>query len=254
MSIRVKNLGFSYGESPLLEQIDLEIPEGKFVGLIGPNGSGKSTLLKCLYRVLKPHAGDIWMAEKQLATMSYKASAQQMAVVAQHNQQQFEFTVEEMLLLGRSPYKKPLERDNAKDYELVNQALETVDMTAFRHRAFSSLSGGEQQRVILARALVQEPKYLMLDEPTNHMDIKHQLDLLHLVKHSGLTAIAALHDLNLAAQYCDVVYVLKEGQIVAKGSPAEVLTESLIEQVYEVKAKRIKVEGSQGFYIVYEKI
>lgn len=253
MSIRVERLSFSYGNNSILKHIDLTIPKGKFVGLIGPNGSGKSTLLKCVYRVLKPERGCIWLEDQALMAMPYKSSAQKMAVVSQHHHQAFDFTVEEMLLLGRTPYKKALERDNAQDYALVKAALEAVDMVAFRHRDFSKLSGGEQQRVILARALVQEPQYLLLDEPTNHMDIKHQLELLHLVKNSGITAIAALHDLNLALQYCDWVYVLSDGEIHASGDPRDVLTESLIEQVYGVQAKRIKVMDSEEDYIVYKK-
>lgn len=254
MSIRVDGLHFQYGANHILNGINLEVQQGKLVGLIGPNGSGKSTCLKCLYRVLKPSHGAIFIEDQALTQMPIKASAQKMAVVSQHNQTQFDFSVEEMLLLGRSPYKRALERDNERDYALVDKALEAVSMTAFRTRSYSSLSGGEQQRIMLARALVQEPSYLVLDEPTNHMDVQHQLALLKLVKDTGITTIAALHDLNLAMQYCDWIVVLKNGEVYTSGQPQVVLTEALIQAVYGVKAKCIQVEGSQRPYIVFEKI
>ena len=159
-----------------------------------------------------------------------------MAVVSQHNYYDFDFSVGEMVLMGRSPHKKMMERDSYRDYEIMNDALKRVDMLHFKDRNFNSLSGGEQQRIILARALAQETDCLILDEPTNHLDIKYQLQLMNIVKSLDIEVIAAIHDLNIAAMYCDKIYVLKDGRIVAYGTPKEVLTKELIKEVYEVDA------------------
>ena len=153
--------------------------------------------------------------------------------------------------MGRAPHKRTLERDNLNDYELVDKALKQVGMSDYKNRRLNSLSGGEKQRVILARALVQEPMYLILDEPTNHMDIKHQLGLLKLVKSMEMTVVAALHDLNIASMFCDYIYVMQSGEIVAHGDPKQVLTEALIQSVYGVKAKLIFDEVLQTNHIVY---
>jgi len=139
--------------------------------------------------------------------------------------------------MGRAPHKKSLERDNARDYEIVEEALKTVGMWEFRQRSFSTLSGGEQQRVILARALAQQTPCLILDEPTNHLDITHQLQLMKLVKQLDATIISAIHDLNIAAAFCDKLYALKDGEIVGYGKPEEVLTREFIQEVYEVEAE-----------------
>ena len=206
------------------------------VGIIGPNGSGKSTLLKCIYRVLKPDTGVIMLDGKPLNEYKVKDSAKALAVVSQHNYYNFEFSVQEIVMMGRAPHKKTMERDNAEDYKIVEECLEKVGMLPYRHRVFSSLSGGEQQRIILARALAQKTDCLILDEPTNHLDIKYQLQLLDIVKSLGVTVIGALHDLNIAAAYCDRIYAMKNGRLVACGTPEEVITEDFIHMLYEVDA------------------
>lgn len=141
--------------------------------------------------------------------------------------------------MGRTPHKKPLERDNAEDYRIVEEALKTVGMASFAERSFSTLSGGEQQRVILARALAQQTECLILDEPTNHLDITHQLQLLKLVKQLDVTVISAIHDLNMAAAFCDRLYALKEGEIVGNGTPEEVLTREFIRDIYQVETELV---------------
>ena len=158
-------------------------------------------------------------------------------MVAQHNYYNFDFTVQDVVLMGRAPHKRALDRDTAEDYALVREALETVGMSAFAERSFSSLSGGEQQRVILARALAQQTPCLILDEPTNHLDIKYQLQLMDIVKALDRTVIAAIHDLNIAAMYCDRLYAVQDGLIVAAGTPDEVLTPERIRTLYEVDAE-----------------
>lgn len=152
--------------------------------------------------------------------------------------------------MGRAPHKKALERDHAEDYEIVSEALKTVGLSDFAERSFSTLSGGEQQRVILARALAQKTPCLILDEPTNHLDITHQLQLMKLVRRLHVTVISAIHDLNIAASFCDRLYVLKEGKIVGSGTPQEVLTQSLIREVYQVETE-ITVDSRGKMHILF---
>jgi len=244
MNITTENIRLSYDTAEILKNVSLHAKNKEFVGLIGPNGSGKSTLLKCIYRVLRPSGGCVYLDGEPLQKLSYKVSAQKMAVVAQHNYYNFDFLVREVVLMGRSPHKRAMERDNAKDYEIVENALEKVGMSRFADRSFSTLSGGEQQRVILARALAQQTPCLVLDEPTNHLDITHQLQLLRIVKNLDVTVISAIHDLNIAAMFCDRIYVLQSGKIVGNGSPREVLTREMIKDIYKVDSEI--VEDSNG--------
>ena len=250
MEICVSDIQAVLGGSQILRGVDLRAERGELVGVIGPNGSGKSTLLKCIYRVLRPTGGAVWLDGRALSDYSYKESARQVAVVAQHNYYNFDFSVQDVVMMGRSPHKRALERDNAQDHQMVAQALETVGMADFARRSFATLSGGEQQRVVLARALTQDTPCLILDEPTNHLDIKYQLQLMDIVKGLDRTVIAAIHDLNIAAMYCDRLYAVKEGRVVADGKPEEVLTPELIRAVYEVEAEVLRDKGG-GLRIFY---
>lgn len=250
MKVSAENIRLSYGAEEILKSVSIQADDKEFVGLIGPNGSGKSTLLKCIYRILKPGSGCVMLDGGPIQDMSYKNSAKKLAVVAQHNYYNFDFSVREVVLMGRSPHKKALERDNAQDYAIVDDALHTVGMERFAERSFSTLSGGEQQRVILARALAQQTPCLVLDEPTNHLDITHQLQLLKIVRKLNVTVISAIHDLNIAAMFCDRIYVLKDGKIVADGTPGEVLTTKLIKDIYQVDSEIM--EDSKGqMHILY---
>ncbi len=237
MKITAENIHLSYGAQEILKGVSIESGTHSFVGLIGPNGSGKSTLLKCIYRILKPDAGQVFLDDQELRSMSVRSSARKMAVVAQHNYYNFDFQVREVVLMGRAPHKKAMERDNAEDYRIAEEALRTVGMLDFADRSFSTLSGGEQQRVILARALAQQTPCLILDEPTNHLDITHQLQLLKIVKDLDVTVFSAIHDLNIAAMFCDRIYVLQEGRIAGYGTPEEVLTPDMIQEIYGVKSE-----------------
>lgn len=236
MSIKTENINVTLEKNNILKDINIEVDNKEVVGIIGPNGSGKSTLLKCIYRVLKPSDGVIKIDNINMNSISVKESSKKLSVLSQHNDYNFDFTVKEIVLMGRAPYKKFMERDNKEDYDILNDALKKVDMIEFKDRSFKSLSGGEQQRVILARALAQQPKCLILDEPTNHLDIKYQLQLMRIVKGLNVEVIAAIHDLNIAAMYCDKIYVLKNGEIIKFGKTKEVLTKKLIKDVYEVDA------------------
>ena len=250
MEIRASDVRAVLGGSQILRGVDLRAERGELVGVIGPNGSGKSTLLKCIYRVLQPSGGAVYLDGRALSQYSYKESARQVAVVAQHNYYNFDFSVQDVVMMGRSPHKRALDRDNAQDHQMVAQALKTVGMADFARRSFATLSGGEQQRVILARALAQNTPCLILDEPTNHLDIKFQLQLMDIVKRLDRTVIAAIHDLNIAAMYCDRLYALKDGEIVAVGTPGEVLTPDFIRRVYEVDARTFTDETGQ-LHILY---
>ncbi|EMB38545.1 MULTISPECIES: ABC transporter ATP-binding protein [Treponema] len=253
MVLDISSLSFNFGSKNILADIDLSIKDNGIVGIIGPNGSGKSTLLKCIYRVLKPKTGTIFIDGKNINDYQFKETAKKMAVVAQHNDTHFDFNVLEMVLIGRSPHKKFMERDSAEDIELAYKALEQVNMKDFADRNFSSLSGGEKQRIILARALVQNTDCLILDEPTNHLDIKHQLHFMSLAKDLKITVISAIHDLNIAAMYCDKIYALKEGQIIASGSVNEVITEEVIKTLYDVEAKIIYDEEKKP-HVIFKNI
>ena len=236
MKIRTDDLHAMLGGTEILHGIDFAAGDRSLVGVIGPNGSGKSTLLKCIYRVLKPSEGAVFVDGQPLSEYRVRDSAKKIAVLAQHNFYNFEFTVQNVVLMGRAPHKRTLERDSAADFKIVHEAMERVGVAPLRDRLFSTLSGGEQQRVLLARALAQQTPCLILDEPTNHLDIKYQLELLDLVRSLDRTVIAAIHDLNIAAMYCDTIFVMQSGRIVAAGAPRDVLTRSLIRSVYEVDA------------------
>ena len=237
MRIEAKSVEVLLNGNHILKGVSLEAGEGELVGVIGPNGSGKSTLLKCIYRVLRPDAGAVYLDGRELERYTCKESARRLAVVAQHNYYNFDFSVQDVVLMGRAPHKRALDRDSAEDYRIVREALETVGMAGFAARSFSTLSGGEQQRVILARALAQQTPCLILDEPTNHLDISYQLQLMDLVRGLNRTVIAAVHDLNMAAMYCDRLYAVKDGEVVGAGTPRELLTPIFIRRVYEVDAQ-----------------
>jgi len=206
------------------------------VGLIGPNGSGKSTLLRAIYRLLKPAAGRISLGGDDVWLLSARESARRTGVVVQEAPVDFEFSVREIVAMGRTPHKGLLARDTNDDDRIIADALAHVGMRSFAERSYATLSGGEKQRVLVARALAQQPRFLVLDEPTNHLDIHYQLELLDLVRGLGVTTLVTLHDLNLAAAYCQRLYLLQEGRIVASGIPEAVLTPERVRDVFQVEA------------------
>lgn len=234
MNISIHDLHYKVDGREILKGLSLDLENGRFVGLLGPNGCGKSTLLKHIYRVHSIQQGAIYLDGQALDTIPLRETAQKIGVMGQFNHGDFDFSVLDMVLMGRTPYKKSFEEDTKEDYELARKALSLMGLRAIEDRSFVTLSGGEQQRVSLARVLVQEPQFLILDEPTNHLDIQYQLALLSIVKNLGIGIVAALHDLNLAAQFCHKLCVLKDGHIKAYGTPQEVLTEELIRDVYQV--------------------
>ncbi len=251
MRLQVENLNYSYGENEAIRKISLSVCEGEFVGLIGPNGSGKSTVLKNIYRGLIPDGGSIMLDGENLLTMPYRKSALKMAVVGQENELPFDFLVEEIVAMGRSPHKKLFDIDNAADKAMVQHALEHLGMKDMAKRNYQNLSGGEKQRVIIARAIAQESDFFILDEPTNHLDISYQMQIFDFIKRLRVTVLSAIHDLNMAALYCDRLYVLKNGEIVLQGTPEEVLTEQNIYDVYGVRTAVVKHSVTGKLSITY---
>lgn len=235
MIIELRALSKAYGLMPVLRKIDLDIERGEFVALLGSNGSGKSTLLRTVYRMLRPVAGAVRLGGDDVWRLSARESARRTGVVVQETPSDFDFTVAEVVQMGRTPHKGMLAQDTQEDAQIVLAALGRVSILAFAERQFSTLSGGEKQRVLVARALAQQPQFLVLDEPTNHLDIHYQLEILELVRGLGITTLVTLHDLNLAAAYCQRLYLLRAGQIVAAGTPEQVLTPELLREVFLVE-------------------
>ncbi|CAM3891673.1 iron complex transport system ATP-binding protein [Ectopseudomonas alcaliphila] len=235
--LHIRDLAWSPdGQRTLLDAIDLEIGDGELLGLIGPNGSGKTSLLRCAYRFQRPSAGCVELDGEALWQRPPRWSAQRVAVLLQEFPQDFGLRVHEVAAMGRTPHKGLFDGDDADDQRLVSEALARVGLSALAQQPFASLSGGEKQRVLLARALVQQPQVLILDEPTNHLDPRYQLELLGQIRALGLATLASFHDLNLAAAFCDRLCVLDQGRLVAVGRPAEVLTAELLQQVFGVRA------------------
>lgn len=227
---------FSFDGTPVLDRVDLRLEAGKMIGVIGPNGAGKSTLVRLLSRSLTPADGRIWLNGQNLNQWRLSDLARVLAVVPQFPQLPPVFTAWEMVLMGRTPYLGWMGRESEHDRAATRQAMEETKIWHLADRLISQLSGGEQQRVVITRALAQEPQVLLLDEPTAHLDISYQVETLsligHLVKERRLAALAIFHDLNLAAQYCDELVLLQQGRVVAQGSPNHVLTPSTLRQVY----------------------
>lgn len=251
MNLNAKDVSVTLSGREIVRRVSLQVKDKAFVGLLGPNGSGKTTLLKSVYRVLKPSAGVITLDDVAMDRLSYRETARRMGVISQFTVMNFDFTVEEVVLMGRAPHKGAFSRDTEEDYRIAEEALRRVDMLSFRDRSFNTLSGGEKQRILLARTLAQQVEMLILDEPTNHLDIKYQIQIMDVVKSLGVGVLAALHDLNLTLLYCDYVYVLKDGAIVAHGPTETVITEELIRSVYEVDCAVQRHPKNGRLYVTY---
>lgn len=229
-------LSFSYGAVPTLTNVDLALECGALRALLGPNGSGKTTLLRLLTGILRPDAGSVTYQDKDLRALPRREIARHIALVPQELNLQFGFTVRQMVMLGRTPHAGALSGPNRRDREVVDAMMELTGTAPFAERVVTELSGGEQQRVVIAMALAQEPQVLLLDEPTVHLDINHQIEILELVRRlnreRGLTVLATMHDLNLAALYFDDLVLLDAGRIVAHGTPSDVLKADRIRAVF----------------------
>ena len=251
--LQVENLAFGYADQTLLYEVQMQVQSGEMVGLLGPNGSGKTTLLRLLSGILQPQKGRILLDGRALASWGKRGIAQRVAVVPQELQVPFAFTVEQMVALGRTPFISLLGSRSSQDREIVRDALRLAEVEQLSERIFHELSGGERQRVTLAMALAQQPRLLLLDEPTSHLDIKYQLETLELVRRlnreTGVTVIAAMHDLNLAARYFPRLLLFQRG-IVADGGPAEVLEPRLLQRVYGVAVQVGVMRGSEHLSVL----
>ncbi|MER7698070.1 ABC transporter ATP-binding protein [Streptomyces sp. NPDC096095] len=234
--LRADRVGREAGGRLILDGVTICPPPGSTVGLLGPNGSGKSTLLRVLAGLLVPDTGVVTLDGDPLADLGRRTVARRLAVVDQHAVTQADLSVLEVVRLGRIPHRRAWSTPDRTDEDAVAEALRRTGLTDRAGQSWHTLSGGERQRAQVARALAQQPRELLLDEPTNHLDIQHQLDLLALVAGLPVTSVVALHDLNLAAMFCDRIIVMKAGRVIAGGAPAEVITGDLIEDVYGVRA------------------
>lgn len=236
MSLAIHNVSIIVDGKNIVSNININVPDNKFVGLVGLNGTGKSTLLKAIYGVNK-YKGDIFIDGKNIKSIELKEFAKKIAVLIQENNNDFDFKVEDIVMLGRLPYKKLLDNDNAEDINIVDNALKYVSLENFKDRNFNSLSGGEKQRVLIARVLAQQCKTLILDEPTNHLDIKNQFKFFEMIKGLNFTVLSVLHDLNIASIFCDYIYVIDDGKIYTEGVPSYVFTKEVLENVFGMKAE-----------------
>jgi iron complex transport system ATP-binding protein len=236
VELRIEGVGVTIDARSIISDVDLVVAAGQLTALVGPNGSGKSTLLRTVYRALRPTTGVVRIGGDDAWRLRARDAARRRAVVTQHHGAGEDFTVAEVVAMGRGPHLGLFDRESARDRDLVDDAIARVDLAWAAERMFGTLSGGERQRALLARALAQQAPLVILDEPTNHLDVRAQLDLLALVGDLGVTLLAALHDLDQAAGYADRVAVLDSGRLVAAGHPDDVLTPDLIERVFGVQA------------------
>ncbi len=234
--LKIADVSVGYYREEIIKGLSLEIKEGDFLGLIGPNGSGKTTLLRAATRVLSPYKGNIYFKDKNILHINLKEFCRSVAFVSQDIGVNFTFSVWEMVLMGRIPYLNRLQFESQKDINAAEIALTKTDTQNLKQKFMDELSAGERQRVIIARALAQEPVLLFLDEPTAHLDIGHQIQVMDMLKklnrENNLTIVMVLHDLNLASAYCNRIALLNSGTIFKEGSPEEVLTYQNIEAVY----------------------
>lgn len=242
--IEASGLSYSYGSTPVVRDVSLTAMDGGVLGLIGPNGSGKTTLLRMLHGSLTPAAGHVSIDGRDLCTLSPREIARSLAVVVQEEQSEMALTVGEMVLLGRTPHLRSFARAGRRDHVAAGQALQRVGAAHLARRTVAELSGGERQRVLIARAVAQESAHLLLDEPTNHLDIRFQHEVLTLVRTLGGTTVVVLHDLNLAARYCDRLVLLDRGEVAGAGTPDQVLDPDLIRRVYGIDAQRVDRDGT----------
>lgn len=252
MGISIRNLNCVINETPILHDISLELTFG-MVGIIGPNGAGKTTLLRTISGYLKPETGSVEIDGIDVRKIDVKSLAKKMALVPQNYALEYDFTVLETVLMGRNPHKKAFEGDSAEDIRFARAAIAKTGIAHLENRSVTGLSGGEWQRMIIARALVQQSNILLLDEPVSNLDIKHQVGILSLVRElvmgSGLLCVCVLHDLNLANHYCDQIVLMKKGRVIEYGPTETILKKDILEEVYDTKICMIRAEDGSTYIL-----
>lgn len=240
--IKIKNLCCSFAEKEILHNISIDFSKAGFYSIIGPNGSGKTTLLKNIASSLPPNKNTVFIDNIDVLKFKNKALAKKLSIVPQNTNLDFEFSVLDIVLMGRNPYLSRFQDESKEDYNIAKEAMKMTSTWQLKDKCISELSGGEQQRVIIARALAQDTDIMLLDEPISHLDIHHQVEILDTIKFISkkVTIIAVLHDLNLAAQYSDCMILIDKGSIIAIGTPEEVLSEENIKKVYNINLCIIK--------------
>lgn len=253
-AVLIENLTFKYDIDEVLKKIDIDIQKGSFVSILGPNGSGKTTLLKNICNILKPDNGKILINNKNVNNIKYKELAKIIAVVHQSSDIQFDFSVFDIVLMGRFPYIGRFKSESKKDIEIAKEAMINTGIWELRDKGINEISGGEKQRVMIARALAQQPEILILDEPISNLDIKYQVGILELCKklnkEKNLTIIMTLHDINLAGRYSDYLILLDKGKVNIMDTPEKVLTQENISNVYDIKVDILKRNGDKTPYII----
>jgi len=237
--IDAQALHLSLAGQPILQDVSFTLADGQTLGVVGPNGSGKSSLLRLLFRALRPDSGSVTVDDANLARLSRRAIAQRLAVLPQQRPADNGQSVYDLVSLGRLPHQNWLARSKAEDAQHIAEALFRVGLADKAQDPISAISGGEVQRALIARALCQQATHLLLDEPTNHLDLRYQHDILALTRTLNLTTVLVLHDLNLAARYCDQLLLLNQGKVVAQGAPTEVLSAENLEPVYGIRTTRL---------------
>lgn len=235
--IEIENLSFAYSNELVVNNVSFSVDDGEFVGVIGPNGAGKSTLLKLIDGILQPKTGEIRLQNKPLQEYARKHLAKLLGFVPQNFSTVFSYSVSDIVMMGRYPHLSAFSPESPADHLIVEKSMKLTDVWHYRLRQFGELSGGEKQRVVLASAMAQEPKILLLDEPTSSLDIKYQYQfyrILHELQGRGLIIVVVTHDINLAARYCRRLILLKNGKVVVDGAPEKVITKKMMESVYEV--------------------
>lgn len=243
MTLEVRGLKYTYGKYLVLDGVDLPIVDGEVIGILGPNGCGKTTLLKNLNKNLEPTGGCVMLDGESMADLSKKEIAREVAVVPQTNEIRFAFTVRDIVAMGRMPFQGMMGAPSGEDERIVDEAIRRTGLSKHMDRHINTMSGGERQRVIIARAIAQTPKYLLMDEPTLHLDISMQFDALNLVhklsRETGLTVVIVSHDLGMVARYCDRIVMIHDHKVHCVGTPEEVLTPENMRTVFNVDAELV---------------
>lgn len=237
--LEFSHVAAGYGEREILKDVTMSVQEGEFTGLIGSNGTGKSTLIKCISGLLPLKRGNISICGKENTSLKSRERAQMVAVVPQSYHVEYDFTVEDIVMMGRNPYLSFRKKESQEDYDIVEDAMKATNTEIFRDRYYNELSGGERQRVILARAIAQKPRIILLDEPTSALDVHHQIEVMELItklnREEHMTVLAVLHDINMASRFCKRMVMLQNGAVSVDGTPREVINRKNMESLYQMK-------------------